>query len=40
MLDYLIASHNFFLIKSDGLTRRFYAVVVQKVQRSALRCIK
>lgn len=40
MPDYLIASHNFFLIKSGGLTRRFYAAVVQKVQRSALRCIK
>jgi len=23
MPDYLIASHNFFLIKSGGLTRRF-----------------
>jgi hypothetical protein len=30
MPDYLIASHNFFLIKSGGVTRRFYAVVMQK----------
>jgi hypothetical protein len=40
MPDYLIASHSFFLKGGGalGLTRRFYAVLVQKVQWSALRC--